>query len=103
MYGKVVNLKFANMEEAKLAASFFTENIASKISALKIIGFNVFIGKQGDLNLLVKFEDVSSIKLFEQKYPQINILYLVLNINSSRMKLINKHFFYGVIGSCGKI
>ena len=40
MYGKVVNLKFANMEEAKLAASFFTENIASKISALKIIGFN---------------------------------------------------------------
>ena len=43
MYGKVVNLKFAN--KAKLAASFFTENIASKISALKIIGFNVFIGK----------------------------------------------------------
>ena len=37
-----VNLKFANMEEAKLAASFFTENIASKISSLKIIGFNVF-------------------------------------------------------------
>ena len=73
MYGKVVNLKFANMEEAKLAASFFTENIASKISVLKIVGFNVFIGKQGDLNLLVKFEDVSSIKLFEQKYPQIKL------------------------------
>ena len=39
MYGKVVNLKFANMEEAKLAASFFTENIASKIKTkLEIIG-----------------------------------------------------------------
>ena len=85
MYGKVVNLKFANMEEAKLAASFFTENIASKISSLKIIGFNVFIGKQGDLNLLVKFEDVSSIKLFEQKYPQI--------IESLRKSLFTNIFF----------
>ena len=35
MYGKVVNLKFANMEEAKLAASFFTENIASKNFCIK--------------------------------------------------------------------
>ena len=30
MYGKVVNLKFANMEEAKLAASFFTEILLQK-------------------------------------------------------------------------
>jgi hypothetical protein len=78
MYGKVVNLKFANMEEAKLAASFFTENIASKI------------GKQGDLNLLVKFEDVSSIKLFEQKYPQI--------IESLRKSLVFKESVF--VGVC---
>ena len=90
MYGKVVNLKFANMEEAKLSASFFTENIASKISALKIIGFNVFIGKQGDLNLLIKFEDVSSIKLFEQKYPQI--------IESLRKSLVFKESVF--VGVC---
>ena len=90
MYGKVVNLKFANMEEAKLAASFFTENIASKISSLKIIGFNVFIGKQGDLNLQVKFEDVSSIKLFEQKYPQI--------IESLRKSLVFKESVF--VGVC---
>ena len=78
------------MEEAKLAASFFTENIASKISSLKIIGFNVFIGKQGDLNLLVKFEDVSSIKLFEQKYPQI--------IESLRKSLVFKESVF--VGVC---
>ena len=90
MYGKVVNLTSANMEEAKLAASFFTENIAPKISSLKIIGFNVFIGKQGDLNLLVKFEDVSSIKLFEQKYPQI--------IESLRKSLVFKESVF--VGVC---
>tara|TARA_X000001036_G_scaffold438618_1_gene486965 strand:- start:1319 stop:1630 length:312 start_codon:yes stop_codon:yes gene_type:complete len=71
MYGKILNLKFANMEEAKLAASFFTENIASKISALKIVGFNVFIGQQGDMNVLIKFESVNAVKVFEGKYPDI--------------------------------
>jgi len=71
MYGKILNLKFANMEEAKLAASFFTENIASKISALKIVGFNVFIGQQGDMNVLIKFESVNAVKVFEAKYPDI--------------------------------
>ena len=57
---------------------------------LKKIGFNVFIGKQGDLNLLVKFEDVSSIKLFEQKYPQI--------IESLRKSLVFKESVF--VGVC---
>ena len=30
MYGKVVNLKFANMEEAKLAASFLLKILRQK-------------------------------------------------------------------------
>tara|TARA_A100001011_G_scaffold368108_1_gene422091 strand:+ start:374 stop:685 length:312 start_codon:yes stop_codon:yes gene_type:complete len=71
MYGKILNLKFANMEEAKLAASFFSENIATKISELKIIGFNVFIGQKGDLNVSIKFEKVESVKKFEMRYPEI--------------------------------
>ena len=32
MYGKILNLKFSNMDEAQLAASFFSENIGQKIS-----------------------------------------------------------------------
>ena len=35
-FDKVNNLKFANMEEAKLAASFFTENIAVSYTHLTL-------------------------------------------------------------------
>ncbi len=59
------------MEEAQLAASFFTENIGLKIAEYKIVGFNVFIGQKGDLNVSIKFEDVSAIKNFEAKYSNI--------------------------------
>jgi len=51
MYGKILNLKFSNMDEAQLAASFFSENIGQKIAEFKIVGFNVFIGQKGDLNV----------------------------------------------------
>ena len=71
MYGKILNLKFSNMEDAQLAASFFSENIGLKIAEFKIIGFNVFIGQKGDLNVSIKFENVPAIKNFEEKYPDI--------------------------------
>ena len=71
MYGKILNLKFSNMEDAQLAASFFSENIGLKIVEFKIIGFNVFISQKGDLNVSIKFEDVPAIKNFECKYPDI--------------------------------
>ena len=59
------------MEDAQLAASFFSENIGLKIVEFKIIGFNVFISQKGDLNVSIKFEDVPAIKNFEAKYPGI--------------------------------
>ena len=67
MYGKILNLKFSNMDEAQLAASFFSENIGQKIAEFKIVGFNVFIGQKGDLNVSIKFENVPAIKNFELK------------------------------------
>ena len=71
MYGKILNLKFGNMAEAQLAASFFSENIGLKISEFRIIGFNVFIGQKGDLNVSIKFQNVEAIKNFEVEYPKI--------------------------------
>ena len=71
MYGKILNLKFSNMDEAQLAASFFSENIGQKITEFKIVGFNVFIGQKGDLNVSIKFENVPAIKNFELKYLEI--------------------------------
>ncbi len=71
MYGKILNLKFANIEEAQLAATYFSEKIGSKISEFKVIGFNVFISQNGDLNVSIKFENSSSIKDFEKKFDDI--------------------------------
>ncbi len=71
MYGKILNLKFANIEEAQLAATYFSEKIGSKISEFQIVGFNVFISQNGDLNVSIKFENSNSIKNFEIKYSEI--------------------------------
>ena len=43
MFGKVLNLRFSSVSEAKIAASFCSENFGSKISEYDIIGLNINI------------------------------------------------------------
>ena len=71
MFGKVLNYKFSSVSEAKIAASFCSENFGSKISEYKIIGLNITIGQSGDLNVLFKFSNADSLKNFEENYKNI--------------------------------
>ena len=68
MFGKVLNLRFSSVSEAKIAASFCSENFGSKISEYDIIGLNITIGQSGDLNVLFKFNNSDSLKNFERKF-----------------------------------
>ena len=66
MFGKVLNFKFSSVSEAKIAASFCSDNFGSKISEFDIIGLNITIGQSGDLNVLFKFNNSDSLKNFEE-------------------------------------
>ena len=72
MFGKILNFKFTSVSEAKLAASFCSEKLGSKITEYKIVGLNIFIGQTGDLNVSIKFENPEALKNFETNY--INII-----------------------------
>ena len=71
MFGKVLNLRFSSVSEAKIAASFCSENFGSKISEYDIIGLNITIGQSGDLNVLFKFNNSDSLKNFEENFKNI--------------------------------
>ena len=72
MFGKILNFKFTSVSEAKLAASFCSEKLGSKISEYNFIGLNIFISQSGDLNVSIKFENPEALKNFENNY--INII-----------------------------
>lgn len=71
MFGKVLNFRFSNLSEAKLAASFCSENFGSKISEYEIIGLNIIISQSGDLNISFKFNNSDSLIKFEEDYISI--------------------------------
>ena len=71
MFGKVLNLRFSSVSEAKIAASFCSENFGSKISEYDIIGLNITIGLSGDLHVLFKLNNSDSLKNFEENFKNI--------------------------------
>ncbi len=71
MFGKVLNFRFSSVSEAKIAASFCSEKFGSKISEYDIIGLNITISQLGDLNVLFKFSNANSLKIFEENYKNI--------------------------------
>lgn len=66
MYAKVYQYKFPSVSEAKVAASFLADLLGKKIDQYNFQGLNIMIGKDGDLSIIIKFEDISSLKKYEQ-------------------------------------
>ena len=71
MFGKILNFRFPSVSEAKLAASYCSEKLGSKIAKYNIIGLNIFIGQSGDLNVSIKFENANALNKFEEDYDDI--------------------------------
>ena len=65
MYAKVYQYRFASIDEAKVAASYCSENLCAKIAEYRIQSLNITIGKEGDLSILMKFEDINTLKKYE--------------------------------------
>ena len=66
MYAKIYQYKFPSVSEAKVAASFLADLLGKKIDQYNFQGLNIMIGKDGDLSLIIKFENISSLKKYEQ-------------------------------------
>jgi hypothetical protein len=67
MYAKVYNLKFVNPTDAKIASSFFAENLAKFIRSCNMQSINVSLGPCGSLAISTKFESSMDLKNFEAK------------------------------------
>jgi len=65
MYAKVYQYKFPGVSEAKIAASFCADALGKKIVDFNFQGLNVMIGKDGDLSIIIKFEDIDALKKYE--------------------------------------
>ena len=66
MYAKVYNLKFPGLSEAKVAATFCSENLGKKIVAFNIRSLNISIGQCGSVSISIKFETGGDLKKFEE-------------------------------------
>ena len=65
MYAKVYQYKFPSVSEAKIAASFCADTLGKKIDDFNFQGLNVMNGKDGDLSIIIKFEDIEALKRYE--------------------------------------
>jgi hypothetical protein len=65
MFAKVYQYKFGTVSEAKVAASFCSDNLGKKISQFKFQSLNVMIGKDGDLSIFIKFDTIERLKKYE--------------------------------------
>jgi hypothetical protein len=65
MFAKVYQYKFGTVSEAKVAASFCSDNLGKKISKYKFQSLNVMIGKDGDLSIFIKFDTIDRLKKYE--------------------------------------
>ncbi len=65
MYAKVYQYKFPGVSEAKIAASFCADALGKKIVDFNFQGLNVMIGKDGDLSIIIKFDDIDALKKYE--------------------------------------
>jgi|TARA_B110000093_G_C12545938_1_gene235779 hypothetical protein len=67
MYAKVYNLKFLNPTDAKIASSYFAEQLSKFIRICNMQSINVSLGACGSMSITAKFETSSDLKTFESK------------------------------------
>ena len=67
MYAKVFNLKFVEPTDAKVASSYFAENLAKFIRPCNVQSINISLGRCGSLTITVKFDSGSDLKTFESR------------------------------------
>ena len=71
MFSTQLQLKFASIAEGKIAAQTLCELLKSRISIYDFHGLHVTIGKEGELAVGVRFEEVVAMTRFEKELPTL--------------------------------
>ena len=71
MYAKVFNLKFVKPTDAKVASSYFAENLAKFIRPCNMQSISISLGPCGSLTITAKFDSGSDLKMFESKSKSV--------------------------------
>jgi hypothetical protein len=71
MFATQLQFKFASISEAKIAAQTLCELLKSRISVFNFHGLQVTVGKEGDLAVNIRFQDVTAMVDFEKDLPAI--------------------------------
>lgn len=67
MFAKVYNLRFPSVADAKIAASYFADNLGGLIVECQILSLNISLGQCGSLTIQTKFETSEQLRNFEAK------------------------------------
>ena len=70
MFAKVYQYKFPSITEAKVAASFCSDHLGKQITKYNFQSLNILIGKDGDLSIFIKFENIDRLKKYENESDQ---------------------------------
>ena len=70
MFAKVYQYKFPSITEAKVAASFCSAHLGKQITKYNFQSLNILIGKEGDLSIFIKFENIDRLKKYENESDQ---------------------------------
>ena len=68
MFSTQLQLKFASVSEAKIAAQSLCDLLKGRITIFDFHGLHVTIGKEGELAVNVRFEDVAAMAHFERNF-----------------------------------
>ena len=71
MFSTQLQLKVASISEAKIAAQSLCELLKGRISIFDFHGLHVTIGKEGELAVNVRFEEVTAMTRFEKELPAL--------------------------------
>ena len=71
MFSSHLQFKFTSVAQAKIAAGNLSQMLKEKISTFDIHGLQVTVGKDGDLAVNVRFDDMLALKNFERQVPEM--------------------------------
>ena len=71
MFSSQLQFKFTSVAQAKIAPCTLSQMLKEKISTFDIHGLQVTVGKDGDLAVNVRFDDMSALNNFERQVPEM--------------------------------
>ena len=75
MYSKIYNLRFVKPTDAKVASSYFVENLSKFIRICNMQSINISVEPYGNISITARFDSSSDLKNFKTKSKSIFLMF----------------------------